>query len=261
VTTTSSPARRTAWLLCVVLFVAGTHVAADEVVVMTSGAFTAAYLSLADPFTASTGHRLVTATTTMGVGRDSIPNRLAAGESVDIVIVAGDALESLIAGGQIVRGSRVDLARSRIAMAVRRGAPRPDIGTVDALKQALLHARSIAVSASVSGDYLTGELFPRLGIADEVRGKTQRIERERVGEVVARGDAEVGFQQVSELRPIRGIDIVGPLPADVQRVTVFAAGIAARATHVEAARALLAFLTSPAARPAIEASGLEPMER
>jgi molybdate transport system substrate-binding protein len=261
VATTISPTRRTAWLLCVVLFVAGVRAAADELVVMTSGAFTAAYLSLADSFTASTGHRLVTATTTMGVGRESIPNRLAAGEPADIVIVAADALEPLIADGRILPGSRVDLARSRIAMAVRRGATRPDIGTVEALKQVLLNARSIAVSASVSGDYLTGELFPRLGIADALRGKIQRIERERVGEVIARGDAEIGFQQVSELRPIRGIDIVGPLPADVQRVTVFSAGIAARSAHVESARAFLAFLTSPAARPAIEASGLEPMDR
>ena len=224
---------------------------------MTSGTFTAAYLSLSETFAKSSGHTFVTATTTMGVGNESIPNRLAAGEPADIVIVAADALEQLTANGRIVRGSRVDLAQSSIAMAVRRGAPPPDISSVEALKRTLLTARSVACSASVSGDYLMRELFPRLGIADEMRGKTQRIERERVGDVVARGEADIGFQQLSELQPISGIDIVGLLPAEVQRVTVVSAGVAATAKHAGAARAFLAFLASPAAQQVIADSGLE----
>jgi molybdate transport system substrate-binding protein len=224
---------------------------------MTSGAFTAAYLSLSETFAKSSGHTFVTATTTMGVGSESIPSRLAAGESVDIVIVASDALEQLTADGRIVRGSRLDLARSSIAMAVRKGAPRPDISSVEALKRTLLSAKSVAYSASVSGDYLVRELFPRLGIADQMRGKAQRIERERVGAVVARGDAEIGFQQVSELRPIPDIEIVGLLPGDTQRVTVFSAGIAESSKHPDAARAFLAFLVSPAAQQVIESTGLE----
>lgn len=249
--------RRHLCLLLVVFLFTTIRASAEDIVVMTSGAFTAAYLSLSESFAASSGNTFTTATTTMGVGRESIPSRLAAGESVDIVIVASDALEQMIANGTIVKGSRVDLARSSIAMAVRKGAPRPDISSVEALKRTLLSARSIAYSASVSGDYLVGELFPRLGIADEMRGKAQRIERERVGTVVARGDAEIGFQQVSELRPIPGIEIVGLLPDDTQRVTVFSGGIAATAKHRDAARAFLAFLVSPAAQPVIENTGLE----
>jgi molybdate transport system substrate-binding protein len=246
-------------LLLVGLLLTATRASAEDIVVMTSGAFTAAYLSLADTFARSTGNRFVTATTTMGVGSESIPSRLAAGESVDLVIVASDALEQLTTDGRIVRGSRVDLGRSSIAMAVRQGAARPDISSVDALKRTLLAAKSVAYSASVSGDYLVQELFPRLGIADQMRGKTQRIERERVGAVVARGEAEIGFQQVSELRPIAGIEIVGLLPGDAQRVTVFSAGVAVTSKHPDAARAFLAFLVSPSAQGVIADTGLEPL--
>ena len=246
-------------LLLVALLLAGVRAAADDIVVMTSGAFTAAYLSLSETFSLTSGNKFITAATTMGVGGASIPSRLAAGESVDIVIVASDALEQLTADGRIVRGSRLDLGQSSIAMAVRQGAARPDISSVEALKRALLAAKSVAYSASVSGDYLVQELFPRLGIVSEMRGKTQRIERERVGAVVARGDAEIGFQQVSELRPIPGIEIVGLLPPDVQRVTVFSAGIATTSKHPDAARAFLTFLASPAAQKVIEDTGLEPL--
>jgi molybdate transport system substrate-binding protein len=128
---------------------------------------------------------------------------------------------------------------------------------VDALRRTLLAAKSIAYSASASGVYISNELFPRLGIADQVRGKSQRIESERVGTVVARGDAELGFQQISELLPIAGIDYVGPLPAEVQRVTIFSAGIASGSTQRDAARALIDFLASSRVTPAIRKSGLE----
>ena len=144
-------------------------------------------------------------------------------------------------------------------MAVRAGTPRPDISSVDALKRVLLQAKSVAYSAQVSGVYLSTELFPRLGIADQMRAKSQRIERERVGAVVARGDAEIGFQQVSELLPIAGIDYVGPLPAEVQRVTVFSAGVAVGAKSPEAARALIRFFVSPEGARAMTKSGLEPV--
>lgn len=246
-------------LLIVFLVLRAGVVSADDVVVMTSGAFTAAYLELARSFESATKHKLTTAATSMGTGSDSIPNRLARGEAVDVVIVAADALDDLIQAGRVAAGSRVDLARSSIGMAVRAGAPKPDISTVERLTQALLAATSVAYSASVSGDYLVRELFPRLGIADRLEGKSRRIEGERVGAVVARGDAEVGFQQISELLPIDGIEIVGPLPAAVQRVTTFAAGIAAGAAHQEAARALIAFLASPTASGTVAKTGLEPV--
>lgn len=156
-------------LLIVVLLVQVREACADDVVVMTSGAFTAAYLEPAKEFERTTKHRLVTAATSMGTGADSIPSRLARGESVDVVIVAADTLDALMREGLVVAGSRVDLARSSIGMAVRAGARKPDITSVEGLKRTLLEAKSVAYSASVSGDYLVGELFPRLGIADQLK--------------------------------------------------------------------------------------------
>ena len=232
---------------------------ADDIRVMTSGAFTAAYLELRPQFERGIKDKVVTVTTTMGTGSESIPSRLERGEQVDVVIMNDESLQQLIKEGRVMADSRVELARSSIGIAVRAGAPRPDISSVDALKRTLLQAKSIAYSASVSGRYLTTELFPRLGIADEVMIKSRRIDRERVGAVVARGEAEVGFQQISELLPEPGIDIVGPLPAELQRVTVFSAGIAAASRNADAARALIRFLASPEAAGAVAKSGLEPI--
>jgi molybdate transport system substrate-binding protein len=260
VMSTISKASRTAVLIVVTLLVYTGRAYADDLKVMTSGAFTAAYLELVPELERVTREKIVTAATSMGTGQDSIPSRLQRGEPVDVVIVAAAALDDLIKGGTVVKGSRVDLARSAIGVAVRAGAPTPDISSVDALKRALLQAKSIAYSASVSGDYVSTELFQRLGIAAEMKGKSRRVEGgERVGAVIARGDAELGFQQISELLPVAGITYLGPLPADVQRVTVFSAGIAASATSPDGAKALIAFLASPAAVPAIAKTGLEPL--
>jgi molybdate transport system substrate-binding protein len=231
-----------------------------EIRVMTSGGFSAAYNALIPEFERATGHKVVTAYgASQGGAPDSIPMRIERGEPVDVVILAAPALDDLIEQGKVVAGSRVDLVRSGIGMVVRAGAPKPDISTVAALKRTLLEAKSIAYSASASGVYLSTELFPRLGIADRIKAKCMRIESERVGAVVARGDAEIGFQQVSELLPIPGVDYAGPLPTEVQKVTVFSAGIATNAKEKDAARALIKFFTSPAAAPAITKSGLEPV--
>ena len=212
--------------VCVLLIVG--NAVAEEIRVMTSGGFAAPYNKVIPEYERATQDTVLTAYgASMGGAPDSIPMRLERGESADVVILAATALEELIKQGKVVAGSRVDLVRSSIGMAVRAGAPRPDIRTVEALKRTLLEAKSIAYSASASGTYLSTELFPRLGIADEIQEKSQRIEGERVGDVVARGDAEIGFQQISELLPIEGIDYVGPLPDEVQRVTVFSAGIVA----------------------------------
>jgi molybdate transport system substrate-binding protein len=247
-------------LVCVLALAAPGIASAQEIKVMTSGAFTAALTELTPTFEGATGHRLTTVYGgSMGSAPDTIPNRLQRGEAADVVIMASTALDDLIAKGQVVAGSRIDLVRSTIGMAVRAGAPKPDISSVDALRRTLLSAKSIAYSSSASGTYLSTELFPRLGIADQIAAKSTRIDAEPVGVVVARGDAEIGFQQISELRPVKGIDIVGPLPADAQRVTIFSAGIAASSTQPPAARRLIAFLTSPAAAAAIARSGLEPM--
>lgn len=231
----------------------------SEIRVMTSGAFTAAYLELIPQLELLTKRKIVTAATSMGTGPDSIPSRLQRGEPVDVVIVADAALVELIKGGMILAESRTPLARSAIGMAVRAGSPRPDISSVDALKRTLLQAKSIAYSASVSGRYLTTELFQHLGIADQVMPKSRRIEGERVGAVVARGEAEIAFQQVSELLPEPGIDYVGPLPPEIQKVSVFSAGVTVGARDADAAHALIRFLASPDAANAITKSGMEPI--
>jgi molybdate transport system substrate-binding protein len=227
-----------------------------ELIVMTSGTFTAAHLELAPAFERSAHVTITTAATTLGVGADSIPSRMQR-EAVDIVIVAADTLDDLIRNGLVIAGSRVDLGRSSIGMAVRAGAPKPDIRSVTSLKQTLLNAKSVALSSSVSGDYFSKELFLRLGIAEQMAPKTKRIVDERVGAVVARGDAEIGFQQMSELLPIAGIDVVGPLPSEVQRVTVFAAGVAASSRRPDVARAYIRFLASAEAWKAVASTGLE----
>jgi molybdate transport system substrate-binding protein len=257
---TKSIALRTpAVALAFLLVVAGVAPAA-EIKVMISGGFTAPYLELTPEFERATGHKLATSSgASMGGAPDSIPSRLARGEPADVLILAGSALDNLIREDKAVPESRVDLVRSSIGMVVREGAPKPDISTVEALKRALLEAKSIAYSASASGVYLSKEMFPRLGIADQIKHKTKRIESERVAAVVARGDAEIGFQQVSELLPEKGTDYVGPLPPEVQRVTVFSAGIATGSREPDAARELIKFLSSPAAHAAITKNGLEPM--
>ncbi len=256
--TSSCVSRRIALLVASTLLLVG-RASADDIRVMTSGAFAAAYLELIPQLERVTNGKIVTAATSMGTGSDSIPSRLQRGEAVDVVIVAEAALQQLIEDGRVVADSRVDLARSGIGMAVRAGARKPDISSVEALRRTLLEAKSIAYSASVSGLYLSTELFQRLGIADQVMGKSRRIVGERVGAVVARGEAEIGFQQVSELLPVPGLDYVGPLPPEVQRVTVFSAGVTVGGKYPDAARALIKFLASPEAAGTVTKSGLQPI--
>ena len=233
---------------------------AAEIRAVSSGGFAAAFRALAPAFERATGHTLVTGWgPSMGQTVDAVPARLARGEPIDVLIMVGDALGHLVEQGTVAADSRADLARSGIGVVVRAGAPRPDIGSADALRRALLAARSIAYSDSASGVYIEREMLPRLGIAAEVAGQARMIPAEPVGAVVARGDAEIGFQQISELRPIPGIDLLGPLPPGLQRFTVFSAGVLARSREPEAARALIRFLTSPAAAGAIADSGMEPM--
>lgn len=233
-----------------------------EIRIMTSGAFTAAYLALIPRLEQLTGKKLVTAATSIGSGENSIPNRLRRRESVDVVIVADTVLRGFIKEGLIVADSYTPLARSAIGMAMRKGAPKPDIGTVDALTSTLLQAQSIAYSASVSGEYLTNELLQRLGIADRVLPKCRRVEGgERVGAVIARGEAEIGFQQISELLPVPGIDHITPLPPEVQKLSIFSAGVAATTSDSDAARAVITFLSSLDASESIKNSGLEPIEK
>jgi molybdate transport system substrate-binding protein len=233
---------------------------AAEVRVMISGGLSAAYNVLVPEFERSTGHKVLTAYgPSMGTTVNAIPIRLERGEGADVVIMAGYALGELISQGKVKADSRVDLVKSLIGIAVKAGAPKPDISSPDALKRALLAAKSIAYSDSASGVYISTEMFQRLGIREEMKDKARKIPAEPVAGVVARGEAEIGFQQFSEMLPIPGIDIVGPLPPELQKITVFSAGIASVSKEPDAGKALIKFLASPAARDAIVKSGLEPI--
>lgn len=231
-----------------------------EVRAFTSGAFTEAYKSLVPEFEKASGRKVNSSFgASMGNAPDAIPARLSRGEAFDVIIVAGPALDDLIKQGKVMPGSRVDLVRSSIGFAVKSGAPKPDISTLAKLKQTLLDAKSIAYSASASGTYFSTVVVQKLGIADQVLPKSKRILSERVGTIVARGDAELGLQQVSELVPIAGIDYIGPLPDEVQQNTFFSAGIVVGAKEPEAAREMIKFFTSAAAAPIIAKTGLEPV--
>lgn len=242
------------------VFLAVATVGATDITVVTSGGFTAAFVQLAPKYESETHNKLHTEFgPSMGVTHNAIPVRLERGEAIDVVIMAAPALDDLIKQGKVRSGSRVDLVRSKIAMAVKAGAPHPDISTVEALKRTLLAAKSIAYSDSASGVYLSTVLFPKLGIAEQIKAKSKMIPADPVGGVVASGEFEIGFQQVPELRPVKGIDIVGELPPGAQQITVFAAGVPATATHPDAARSLIHWLTVPALKDVIRKTGLEPM--
>ena len=233
---------------------------AAEVHVMISGGLNSAYEALVPEYEQRTGNKVVTARgPSMGDTPQAIPNRIARGEPVDLVIMVGDALSALVAAGKVVAESRVDIANSGIAMAVKAGEARPDISTLGKFRQVLLDAKSVAYSDSASGVYLQNTLFPRLGIAEEMRGKSRMIPAEPVGGVVARGEAQYGFQQMSELRAVKGIDIVGPLPEGAQKLTLFSAAIANGAREPGAAKALVDFLRSERGSAEIEKAGLVPL--
>jgi molybdate transport system substrate-binding protein len=245
--------------LIVSLLICCAQAGAAEVKVMISGGFSAAYNQLVPEFERVTGNKVTTAYgPSMGATPEAIPNRIQRGEPVDVVIMVGSALDGLIKDGKVASDSRVDLAKSTIGVAVREGAPKPDISSTETLRATLLSAKSIAYSDSASGVYISTEMFKRMGIENDVKLKSRMIPAEPVAKVVARGEAEIGFQQISELRPIPGIVIVGPLPQEVQRITVFSAGVASASREPAAAKALVTFLASPAASPVIAGTGLTP---
>jgi molybdate transport system substrate-binding protein len=245
--------------IAVTLLLAGSAGAA-EVRVMISGGLTPAYKELVPEFERLTGNKVLTAYgPSMGTTVNAIPVRLERGEPADVLIMVGYALGDLVKRGKVVADSRVDLAKSPIGIAVKSGAPKPDISSADAVKRALLAAKTIAYSDSASGVYVSTEMFAKLGIADAMKDKARKIPAVPVGEIVARGEAEIGFQQISELLPVSGIDIVGQLPPELQQITVFSAGIASVSTEPDAGKALIKFLTSPAAGAVITKSGIEPI--
>jgi molybdate transport system substrate-binding protein len=237
--------------------------AAADVQVMISSGFYGVYSELGPAFERSSGHHLVTIRgPSMGDSPEAIPARLARGEAADVVILDGGAADELGKRGLLRADSKTELARSLIGMVVREGAAKPDIGSVAAFRNTLLAAKSIAYSDSGSGTYLSTKLFARLGVAEEIAGKSRKVRGPPSGEpvaaVVARGEAEIGFQQVSELIHVPGISFVGTIPAEVQPMFTFAGALASTVRQAEAASALLRFLASPEAAPVIVKAGLAP---
>ena len=235
------------------LLLAGMANAAD-IKVLSTQATEEAYRELVPQFEKASGHKVATTFTgTLGAMK-----RLADGETYDLLIMSSSSIDELIKSGKIVRGSRVDFAKSGVGVAVRKGAPKPDISSTEALKKTLLAAKSIGYSTGPSGNYIVS-MFEKMGIGDQVKPKLKQTPTGVfVGSIIASGDVEIGFQQVSELMHFAGIDYIGPLPADVQYITVFSSGVHAGAKQEDAAKALVKFITAPAAAAVIKKHGLEP---
>jgi molybdate transport system substrate-binding protein len=247
------------------LFISGAASAAD-VHVMISAGYYGVYAELGPAFERASGHRLVTTRgPSMGDSPEAIPTRLARGEPADLVIIDGGATDELGKAGVVRAESKVELARSQIGMVVRAGTAKPDIGSVEAFRNTLIAAKSIAYSDSGSGTYLSTKLFQKLGVADQVAGKSRKVRGPPSGEpvaaVVARGEAEIGFQQVAELIHVPGVTFVGTIPDELQPGQSFAGAVTSKARQPEAASALLRFLAGPESAPVVTKAGLTPVPR
>lgn len=228
--------------------------------VITSGGFAAAYQQLAPQFSALSGIEIETSFgSSSGGAPDSIPERLKRSEQFDVLILSRRSLDRLTAAGYVIPDSRTNLVESLIGMAVKEGATKPDISTQQAFIDQLMQAESIGYSASASGTYLSTVLWPKMGIWEQIRHKSRRIESERVASVVARGDVEIGFQQISEILPIEGAGFVGPIPDSLQKSTLFSAAITSQSKHVPQARCLLDYLSSSEVASTIRSVGLSPV--
>jgi len=232
--------------------------ASAQVKVILSGGFSAAFRDLLPEFERTSG---ITVTSTSGGSQGGGPNTIGAqlrrGVHADVVIMNRAGLRDLLGEGRIISGTNVDLAQTSLGLAVRVGAPKPDISTVEAFKQTLLRAKSVTFDSSTTGIYLTTTLFPRLGIAAEMAAKSTTLGAASV----ASGDAEIAVQPVSEILPVRGVELVGTIPAEVQYVAVFSAAVVAGSTEIDASKRLIAFLSSDAATAAIRKNGMEPANR
>jgi molybdate transport system substrate-binding protein len=232
----------------------GGRAGAAEIRLISSNGVSAVLSVLGPQFEKASGDTLVIHFDTANALKDKI----LAGEDFDVAILTGPIVDELIKAGKIAAGSRTDIARSGVGVAIRAGASRPDISTVEAFKHTLLAAKSVAYTTTgASGLYFAG-LIERLGIADQVKAKAKLQPGGAVAELVASGEAELAVQQLSELMPVKGSEILGPLPPELQHYTVFSAGMGTAATQTAAAKALVEFLTAPAALPIIKAKGMEP---
>jgi molybdate transport system substrate-binding protein len=251
--------RMTALAFAVVLLAVGAPrgAACAEIKVLTAGAFKQVLLAMLPEFERQSGHKVIVDNDTVG----ALTKRIEAGETFDLAVLTPTGVDSLSKKGKLVPGSGRNLARVGIGVVVKEGAPKPDIGSVDAFKKALLAASSIAyidpAAGGSSGIYVAG-LLDRLGIAAEMKGKSRLISGGAVAEHVARGEAELGIHQISEILPVKGIALVGPLPAEIQSYTIYAAGVGANARQPDAAKDLLKALTGPSVAEVLRSKGMDP---
>ena len=235
------------------LFISGAASAA-EIKVIASGATKEIINEILPAFEKNSGHKVAIEFT----GTANIKKRIAAGETYDLVIVGAPEIDAFAQQGKIASGTRTDLMKSGVGVAVRSGASKPDIGSSEALKKTLLAAKSIGYSSGPSGDHMVN-LVERMGIADQVKPKMKQVPSgSRISTMIESGEAEIGFQQISELIHENGIDYIGPLPSEVQKITVYAAGLHTGAREPEAAKALVKALAAPDAATLIKAHGMEP---
>ena len=241
-------------LLAGMLLAGATSLQAAEIHVMSSNALKAVLEELVPQFEKTTGHR---ATLSFAPAAE-LKGRIDKGEAFDVAILTAALIDDLAKTSRIVAGTRNDLAKSAVGVAIRKGAPKPDLSSAEAFKKTLLSAKSIAyVGAGASGAGLRG-VFEKLGIANEMKAKTRLLSGVSAADAVARGEAELGFTQISEILPVAGAELAGPLPAGLEVTTVFTAAGAASARHPEAGLAFLRFLKTPAAAKVIRAKGMEP---
>jgi molybdate transport system substrate-binding protein len=241
-------------VVAAVLMMSPATTQAAEIVVLTNQGVVSAVRELAPAFTRASGNKVVVS---YEVG-PAFMAKINSDVPADVVTQARDGMDALVKRGKVVPGTRADFARAGIGVAVKAGAPKPDIATADAFKRSMLAAKSIAYSrAGASGIYMA-KLMERLGIADEMKGKTKLVEGVPVAEVVAKGEAEIGLQQINVILPIAGIDYVGPLPSDLQDYVVFAVGLLAVSKQPEVATAMIRFMAEPAAAPLIRKGNMEP---
>ena len=229
---------------------------AAEIKVLSAGAFKQVLLALLPGFERQTGHKVIVENDTVG----ALTKRIEGGESFDLAVLTPAAVDNLSSKGKFVAGSRANLARVGIGVVVKEGAPKPDVGSVEAFKRALLAAKSVAyidpAAGGSSGIYVAG-LLDKLGIAADVKPKAKLIPGGAVAEHIARGEAELGIHQISEILPVKGVTLVGPLPTDIQNYTIYAAGLGANAKETDAAKALLNALSGPAAAEVLKSKGME----
>jgi molybdate transport system substrate-binding protein len=227
--------------------------AAEITVISSAGPMPEVLGALIPVFEKASGHKV----TIKFQGAPDTVKQVNEGADTDVLIATSETFDGLVKDGKIAANGRSTIMLSRVGVAVRAGAPKPDIGSVAAFKNALVNAKSVAYSRGTSGQHFE-TVVERLGLTEALKAKTIRVQGQPVGAVVAKGEAEIGMQQVAELLPVAGIDLVGPLPDDLQKIIVYAAAIPAKAKNAETAKAFVKFLTSEGAVSVFKKKGMDP---